>query len=133
MTPQITKKGLVALFFAAVILGTNFIITSRFVSDTRKALELESSGAVRLPVAPPDDQRSLLPTVHLTVHANGMLSMDGEPVTQDSLTVSLRAKLPAKVVVHPNVDMKYEQLKALLAALRDIGANDLTVKVNETK
>jgi aspartokinase-like uncharacterized kinase len=62
-----------------------------------------------------------------------MLSMDGEPVTQDSLTVSLRAKLPAKVVVHPNVDMKYEQLKALLAALRDIGANDLTVKVNETK
>jgi hypothetical protein len=35
--------------------------------------------------------------------------------------------------MHPNVDMKYEQLKALLAALRDIGANDLTVKVNETK
>lgn len=134
MTSPNWKKAIYSVAFAAIVVAINLFLTIRFVSNTRRVIELQSSSAIHLPVAPhPNRPEPQLPTIELTIRANGFTFIGEIPVTNDSLAPLLHANSPTKVVVHTEPGTKYQQLKTLLLALHDNGVNNVVVKTNEAK
>jgi biopolymer transport protein ExbD len=134
MTSPKSKKGIYAVAISSIIIAVNLFVTTRFVSNTRKIIDLQSSSAIHLPVAPPQiDPEPTLPALEIAIRADGSAFIGEIPVTTDSLARLLHVNSPTKVIVHAEPGTKYTNLKSLLLALHDNGVTNVTVKTNEAK
>ena len=133
MTSRRSTKDVFAVCAALVVLVINIFITTRFIFVARSIIALQSSSAIRLPVAKSAQDSEPQPTtLALTMRADGTTFAGDIPVANDSLGALLRARSPTKVVIRAAPGVRYEQLKALLIELGNNGTYNVVIKANET-
>ncbi len=134
MTSPKPTKGVFAVAMSLAIIATNLFVTTRFVVNMRRFIDLQTSGAIQLPIARPTGERKpVSAALELTLHADGTIFHGPLPIEFDSIAALLQPKSPQRIVVHAERGVPYPKVKALLGELHKGGADKVILETHEAR